>query len=207
MLRRGFLPLLFISLIVPAAIAQVGIQISPDQVAMLEGESRSFDLLDCKGAQVTGALWDNDGDAIKVKDGERVEVTAVHEGDATLNATVNGVTVSAKVKVFPGNKLPDGTIRWAVPPLKNCDDPTKSNKVVGFVAAAHTGVGAAKACYLIKTGMKRTDVEQMLDERGIAMTGEGSHWRFHEANYTCEIRFTADGTVDSKSIKMDSNTD
>jgi hypothetical protein len=183
------------------AFSQTGMQVSPDQASLLEGESRTFQVLDCKGTELKGALWEGDG-AISVKDADPVEVTAIHEGEGTVTATLNGVSSSAKIKVFAGKELPVGTIRWAVPPLRNCDNPEISNKVVGFVQATHPGP-TGRACHLITAGMKRSDVEEMLNERGIALIGDKLTWIFHEANYSCEIRFTApDGVVDTKSIKM-----
>src|SRR5438874_12091975 len=138
MRRTPWLALSLSWLFLLPAFSQTGMQVSPDQVSLLEGESRTFQLLDCKGTELTGALWESDG-AIRVKDGDPVEVTALHEGDGTVSATLNGVTVSARVKVFAGKELPVGTIRWAVPPLKNCDTSKTAKKPSATVFSGHPG--------------------------------------------------------------------
>jgi hypothetical protein len=184
--------------------AQEAIQISPDQASMLEGESRSFQVLGCNGEVMTGASWDANGDVVRVKDGNQVEVTALNAGETTLYATLNGVTVSAKITVFAGRELPVGTVHWAVPPLGDCSNRKAIQKPTG----TFLGGRVLNVCHLIKKGMKRSEVDQLTKERGILLIGENLNWRFHEANYSCEMRFAAvDGVVETKSIKVDSETD
>jgi len=108
--------------------------ITPTEASMLVGESRGFTLFDTEGHKLTAvADWSisNSSYATLTK-GSEPNVTATREGTFEVIAQVDTRTATATVKVYPGDQLPIGTVRWSVAPVP-CSKKSAITKVVAAV--------------------------------------------------------------------------
>lgn len=103
----------------PCTDGKPAIYITPTTAAMLVGESRTFDLSDTKGQHLTSAAeWSiSDSYRIALKPGIEPTITAKNEGTFKVTARIDTRTAEATIKVYPGNELPIGTVRWSVAPM------------------------------------------------------------------------------------------
>jgi hypothetical protein len=86
--------------------------LSPSQVSMVLGETRTLDAFDEDGVPTFGAIWNtSDPNVVTRSSDDPPVLTAVGVGTATITAG-NG---SAEITVFAGPELPDGIVKWAVP--------------------------------------------------------------------------------------------
>ena len=108
--------------------------ITPNEASMLVGESRGFTLFDTEGHKLTAAAdWSVSSSSLAtLTPGKEPMVTANAEGTFTVTARIDSRSAEATVKVYPGNSLPIGTIRWKVDPIP-C---SKNGAVTKIVQAA-----------------------------------------------------------------------
>jgi plastocyanin len=105
--------------------------ITPTEAGMLVGESRGFTLFDTAGHKVTAdAEWSvSSSDRAALTPGDEPTVTARSEGTFKVIARIDTRSAEATVKVYPGDKLPIGAIRWRVAPIPCSKNPVISNSV------------------------------------------------------------------------------
>jgi hypothetical protein len=98
---------------------------------MLVGESRGFTLFDTAGHKLTAdAEWSvSSSDRAALTPGDEPTVTARGEGSFKVTARIDTRSAEATVKVYPGDKLPVGAIRWRVAPIPCSGNPVISNSV------------------------------------------------------------------------------
>jgi hypothetical protein len=98
---------------------------------MLVGESRGFTLFDTDGHKLTAAAeWSVSSSYNAVlAQGDEPTVTAKNEGTFKVTARIDTRTAEAIVKVYPGDKLPIGAIRWKVAPIPCSKKPVISKSV------------------------------------------------------------------------------
>jgi hypothetical protein len=86
--------------------------LSPKQVSMVVGETRTIDAFDLDGNVLTGLPWySSDTNVVTLSTDDPPVLTAVAVGTATVQAG----TSTATVTVFAGPELPEGTVKWTVP--------------------------------------------------------------------------------------------
>jgi hypothetical protein len=91
------------------------LRITPGQVTMQIGETQRFTVVDESGHPRGDASWTISGDnAVTLTTDEGVLLTGVASGQATLTATIQGVSGAAPVTV-QSQPLAPGTPRWSTP--------------------------------------------------------------------------------------------
>jgi len=97
----------------------LGLLISPAQVGMLIHDDQKFSLLDIHGHNLKEkAEWSlSNSYVVDLVDGEVPAIIAKDTGTVTLRARLGNLTGEAEIKVYPGDKLPIGTVRWAAPKI------------------------------------------------------------------------------------------
>jgi hypothetical protein len=105
--------------------------ITPATAGMLIGESRGFSLFDTDGHKLTAtAEWSvSSSYHATLTQGDEPTVSAKNEGTFKVTARVDTRTAEAIVKVYPGDKLPIGAIRWSVAPIPCSKNPGISKLV------------------------------------------------------------------------------
>jgi plastocyanin len=90
--------------------------ITPAEAGMLVGESRGFALFDTDGHKLTKvAEWSvSSSYQATLIQGDEPTVTAKSEGTFKVTARIDTRTAEATVKVYPGDQLPIGAVRWRV---------------------------------------------------------------------------------------------
>jgi hypothetical protein len=108
--------------------------ITPTTAGMLIGESRRFTLFDTDGHKLTSAAeWTVSSSYQAVlTQGDEPTVTAKNEGTFKVIARVDTRFAEATVKVYPGDKLPIGAIKWSVAPVP-CSKNGRISKIVQAV--------------------------------------------------------------------------
>jgi hypothetical protein len=104
---------------VPEPDPQQTLFVSPALVGMLPGERQSFTVFDIDGHNLTPkARWtlSNPNVATLAPDGAP-EIIARAPGTVTLIARVGGGEAESELKVYGGNSLPVGAIRWQAPKI------------------------------------------------------------------------------------------
>jgi hypothetical protein len=93
--------------------------ITPAETGMLIGESRGFALFDTDGHKLTAAAeWSvSSSYHATIAQGDQPTVTAKNEGTFKVTAKIDTRTAEATVKIYPGDKLPIGAVRWKVAPI------------------------------------------------------------------------------------------
>jgi hypothetical protein len=93
--------------------------VTPAEASMLIGESRGFTLFDTDGHKLTkDAEWSLSSSSLAtLAPGAEPTVTAKNEGTFKVSARIDTRTAEATVKVYPGDKLPIGTLIWKVAPI------------------------------------------------------------------------------------------
>ncbi len=93
--------------------------VSPAIVGMLVNERQQFTVFDIAGHNLTAkAHWSLSGSSVaEFVEGSGPAIIAKADGTATLRASIGGESSEAQIKVYPGDKLPIGTIRWAAPKM------------------------------------------------------------------------------------------
>jgi hypothetical protein len=93
--------------------------VSPAIVGMLVNEHQQFTLFDVAGHNLTSkAHWSlGDSSVAELVEGGGPAIVAKQEGTVTLRASIGREYSEAQIKVYPGDKLPIGTIRWAAPKM------------------------------------------------------------------------------------------
>lgn len=93
-----------------------GIYITPNQRRLMVGTSKELSLVDNFGQPVTGASWSSDtgGVATVAAAGSIVTLTAVAAGDATITATIGGL--SAELDVTVATTIAVGEAHWQSTP-------------------------------------------------------------------------------------------
>ena len=118
---------------VPCSDGKPVLYITPNEASVLVGESRGFTLFDTEGHKLTAdADWSVSSSSLAtLTRGKEPTVTANAEGTFTVTARIDSRTAEATVKVYPGNTLPIGTVRWKVAPI-----PCSKGGVSRIVSAA-----------------------------------------------------------------------
>jgi hypothetical protein len=110
-----------------------GVLITPNEVTMLVGQSRSFRLVDQSGHAQHGVSWNiSDPGAFQASEGDDLTITARRAGDFQITANADGGSADATVKVMEGNSLPNGTAKWSSGSLPGC----KNGKITPAVPSA-----------------------------------------------------------------------
>ena|SRR5260370_5171107 len=109
--------------------------ITPAEAGMLIGESRRFTLFDTDGHKLTAAAeWSvSSSYHAELTPGAEPTVTAKNEGTFKVTARIDTRTAEATVKVYPGDKLPIGAVRWKVAPIPCSKQPGGISKAVAAV--------------------------------------------------------------------------
>jgi hypothetical protein len=96
-----------------------GLLISPAHVGMLIHEEQRFTLLDGQGHNLKSqAEWSlSNSDVVDLASDSDPMITAKAVGTVILRAQTGGLSGEASVTVYPGDKLPDGTVRWSNPAI------------------------------------------------------------------------------------------
>ncbi len=92
------------------------LNISPVEAAMLIGEERGFSLFDDRGNNMQEkAAWSSSNPSVAELTGNSGTIVAKAVGTTTIQARIGGDIAEAKIRVYPGDKLPPGTIIWKAP--------------------------------------------------------------------------------------------
>ncbi len=94
--------------------------ISPTQISLLRGETASLEILDNAANALHGAAWHLDNPSLAEITSEQngdVTLTAKAEGTVRVTATLAGEVRQAEIKIWPGESLPRGTVKWTIVPL------------------------------------------------------------------------------------------
>lgn len=95
------------------------LSITPANVNMVVGQSKSFTVIDNQGQVRSDATWTPDAadaqDVQMAADGSGL-LTAAQPGTVTLTASVQGVQATATVTIYAGTSLPAGTPSWTFSP-------------------------------------------------------------------------------------------
>lgn len=96
-----------------------GLLVSPAQVGMLVNEQQKFSVLDIQGHKLKEKPeWSLSNSYVaNLVDGEVPAIVAKDTGTVILRVRLGNLTGEAAIKVYPGDKLPDGAIRWAAPQI------------------------------------------------------------------------------------------
>jgi hypothetical protein len=115
----------------PCTEGKATLYITPAEAGMLIGESRGFTLFDTDGHNLTAtAEWSVSSSYLAtLTRADEPKVTAKNEGTFKVTATMDTRTAEATVKVYPGDKLPIGALRWKVDPIP-CSKNSRISKVV-----------------------------------------------------------------------------
>lgn len=96
--------------------------LTPATRTLLVEEDAALSLLDEYGAAVTTATWtSSDPAAVALSADDPPVLTARAAGTATITATKNGLSATARITTIVGTSLPDGTTRWSVAPSAGGD--------------------------------------------------------------------------------------
>ncbi len=100
------------------------LRVVPEAAGVLIGSSRTFQVLDEFGLDVPEVVWLVDNPALAEISPDGHVLTAKAPGSVVLKATAGGMTATAFVTIFPGDRLPPNSIRWKV------DSLTTSNRSI-----------------------------------------------------------------------------
>jgi outer membrane protein assembly factor BamB len=99
--------------------------ISPTQINLLQGDTASLEILDSGAHALHGANWDVDNPSlaeITTKENGDVALTAKATGTVRVTATRAGEVRQTEIKIWPGENLPVGTVKWSIVPLGRTAD-------------------------------------------------------------------------------------
>lgn len=90
------------------------LRVVPEVAGVLAGSSRTFQVLDEFGLDVPDVVWQVDHPALAAISADGHVLTARAPGSVAIKATAGGMTATAAVTIFTGDRLPPGSIRWRV---------------------------------------------------------------------------------------------
>ena len=91
------------------------LRVVPDAAGVLIGGTRTFQVLDEFGVDVPGIVWRVDApDRAQISDDGRHLLAAQAAGPVVLTASAGGLTATASVTIYPGDRVPPNGIRWKV---------------------------------------------------------------------------------------------
>jgi Big-like domain-containing protein len=93
------------------------LRVVPEAAGVLIGSSRTFQVLDEFGLDVPEVVWLVDNPALAEISADGHILTAKAPGSVVLKATAGGMTATAFVTIFTGDRLPPNSIRWKVDSL------------------------------------------------------------------------------------------
>ena len=100
--------------------APTSLEITPEKMTMVSGETREIRVIDHRGRVVTGGTWTVDQPLVAQVgvEANAARVTALGSGQATLTLTRDGLSAEAIVTVLAaGTVAPEGTVLWESAPL------------------------------------------------------------------------------------------
>ena len=102
---------------IPLTAAASSITVSPPTLSMVVGDTQQISVVDNFGRVVSGAsLSVTDTTVVQLStDGQQV-LSALAVGATTVTATYGNFSAKQQVTVYAGPGLPQGTVRWSVPP-------------------------------------------------------------------------------------------
>ncbi len=98
--------------------APLSLQVTPVNVSMLTGDSRTFSVIDEQGRVRSDASWSSSDSQVASFSADASEtLVGVAPGQVTVTANVQGITAQTSVDVFGGTSLPQGTVLWSTPSI------------------------------------------------------------------------------------------
>jgi hypothetical protein len=90
-------------------------RVTPDIMSVIVGEPRQVRLNNPEGKMIRDATWTvTDPSVIRLDPAAEPILVGLAPGTAFITAVWHGEKAEAKVTVFPGPELPQGTVRWSV---------------------------------------------------------------------------------------------
>jgi alpha-tubulin suppressor-like RCC1 family protein len=100
------------------AIEPTELRITPQQVKMLVGDTRTFSVHDNLGRVPTDAVWTvSDSSVATIAVTPTVMLGALAAGDITVTASWHGLTATTQVTVLTSSTMTAGTVLWVAPPV------------------------------------------------------------------------------------------
>jgi outer membrane protein assembly factor BamB len=100
--------------------ADIGWRISPENINLEVGATRTLQALDDSGQELEGAAWSVDDDTLaELREGEdgRIIVQTRAPGTLRVTALIAGERRIRDIRIWPGQQMPKGVTTWGVHPI------------------------------------------------------------------------------------------